>query len=70
MGIAASIFAIFIGFVPPDQIEVGSKLFYVSFLVIGLLIMCGIPLFFYALRKPHWIRHDTTQGIQRKKTKK
>lgn len=66
MGITASIFAIFIGFVPPDQIEVGSKLFYVSFLVIGLFLMCGIPLFFYALRKPSWIRHEDTKEYKEK----
>lgn len=55
MGICASIFAILIVFIPPSGIEVGSTLFYVSFLVIGLMIMTGIPLLFYQIRKPHWV---------------
>jgi len=70
MGIIASVFAIFIGFVPPDQIEVGSKLFYVSFLVIGLIIMCAVPLFFYSLRKPSWVRNEENKEYKEKKLKK
>ncbi len=59
VGILASLFAIFIGFIPPAQLETGSLLFYELFLVIGLLIMCGIPLIFYQLRKPEWATiHD------------
>ena len=66
MGIIASVFAISIGFVPPEQIEVGSKLFYVSFLVIGLIIMCTVPLFFYSLRKPSWVRNDENKEYKEK----
>ncbi len=54
VGILASLFAIFIGFVPPSQLEVGSLLFYESFLIIGLFIMIAIPLIIYQFRKPHW----------------
>ncbi|NDD58474.1 MAG: amino acid permease [Chlamydiae bacterium] len=56
MGITASVFAILLGFVPPSQIEIGSKTFFVGFLLIGLLIMCGLPLIFYSLKKPSWVR--------------
>lgn len=55
MGILASTFAIIIGFVPPSQLVVGSVVFYDAFLIVGLLVMCGIPLIFYRLRKPSWI---------------
>lgn len=56
MGIIGSLFAIFLAFIPPTQLDVGSSLFYESFLVIGLLIMAGIPLIIYQFRKPHWVR--------------
>ncbi len=56
LGILASILAICIGFVPPTQLEVGSLLFYDSFLVIGLAFMIALPLIIYQFRKPGWIR--------------
>ena len=63
-GIIASTLAICLGFIPPEQIYVGNLFFYDAFLVVGLLIMCGIPLIiFYQFRKPHWVpksnRDDT-----------
>ncbi|MCX6989204.1 MAG: amino acid permease [Chlamydiae bacterium] len=59
MGMFASLFAILMVFIPPAQIDVGSTAFYVSFLLIGLLIMSGIPLIFYQMRKPHWVIKQT-----------
>lgn len=55
IGIIASLFAVFLGFVPPTQLHVGSLVFYESFLILGLLIMIAIPLIIYQCRKPHWI---------------
>ena len=57
IGILASLFAIFLGFVPPTQLEVGSLTFYVGFLATGLIIMVAIPLIIYQCRKPHWFPH-------------
>jgi putative glutamate/gamma-aminobutyrate antiporter len=54
LGILSSLFAIFIGFVPPAQLQTGSLLFYETFLIIGLFVMCGIPLIIYQFRKPSW----------------
>lgn len=54
MGIFSSVFAIALGFIPPTQLETGSLLFYHLFLIIGLCIMCAIPLIIHACRKPHW----------------
>lgn len=62
MGIFSSCFAIFIGFFPPAQLQTGSLFFYESFLIIALLIMCGIPLIFYQLRKPSWRVDETSSG--------
>ena len=54
LGILASLFAIFISFVPPAQFQTGSFLFYELFLIGGLFVMCGIPLIIYLFKKPHW----------------
>ncbi len=55
IGIFASLFAIFLGFVPPSQLHVGSIFFYEGFLSIGLIIMIIIPLVIYKFRKPSWV---------------
>ena len=59
-GILSSLFAIFIGFIPPSQLHIGNYVVYELVLVIGLFVMCGIPLIIYQFRKPHWVRlhHD------------
>jgi putative glutamate/gamma-aminobutyrate antiporter len=56
LGISASLFAIILGFIPPTQLQIGNTTFYVSFLIIGLAIMCGLPLLFYQMKKPDWIK--------------
>jgi putative glutamate/gamma-aminobutyrate antiporter len=56
VGILASLFAIMIAFIPPAQLMTGSLLFYETFLIAGLVIMCAIPLIIYQLRKPEWAR--------------
>jgi amino acid transporter len=59
MGILSSSFAIFMSFIPPAQLQTGSLFFYEAFLIIGLFIMCGIPLIIYQFRQPSWIRAAT-----------
>lgn len=56
IGIFASLFAIFMAFFPPAQLQTGSLLFYEVFLILGLFIMCGIPLIIYQFRQPSWLR--------------
>ncbi len=56
LGVVSALFAIFIGFIPPGQLVAGNLLFYETFLIIGLLVMCGIPLIIYQLKKPSWAR--------------
>ncbi|MBU0731943.1 APC family permease [Patescibacteria group bacterium] len=56
VGIAAAIFAFFLGYVPPAELETGSIYFYVGFLAIGLILMCGAPLVIYQFRKPEWVK--------------
>lgn len=54
LGILSSLFAIMIGFIPPSQLQTGSLLFYEGFLILGLFVMCGIPLIIYQFRQPSW----------------
>ena len=54
LGIISSIFAFGIGFVPPSQFATGSLVFYESFLVIGISLMCAIPLLIYFFHKDEW----------------
>ncbi len=54
LGIFSSLFAIFLVFIPPAQINVGSVVFYESFLIIGLVVMISIPLIISAFKKPRW----------------
>ena len=54
LGVISSLFAFFIGFVPPAQLEVGSLWFYEGFLILGLILMSLIPYLIYRSRKPEW----------------
>ena len=55
LGILACLFAIFLGFVPPSQLNVGSLVFYEGFLIAGLVIMVIIPHVIFQFRKPSWV---------------
>lgn len=54
-GLVTSLLVIFLGFVPPSQLNIGSLAFYEGFLITGLIIMIAIPLIIYQFRKPHWV---------------
>jgi len=43
VGMMTSVVALIVGFVPPAQLDVGSLLFYESFLAIGLVVSTAIP---------------------------
>lgn len=58
-GILASAFAILMAFIPPAQLQTGSLVFYETFLLAGLFIMCGIPLIIHRFRSPSWVRKST-----------
>lgn len=54
LGLITSLFAIFLVFIPPAQLHIGSLLFFESFLIIGLIVMTTIPLVISSLKKPKW----------------
>jgi glutamate:GABA antiporter len=58
LGILSSSFAIIMAFIPPAQLQTGSLLFYEAFLILGLFVMCGIPLIIYQFKKPSWRVHS------------
>ena len=53
-GILACTLAIILVYIPPVNIQIESTLKYVTFLSVGLFIMCIIPHLIHFHRKPHW----------------
>jgi len=56
IGMLGAVFAIFVGFFPPDQLTFGSPTFYVGFLAVGIVVALGLPLWIYRSRKPSWVK--------------
>jgi len=51
IGLLASLFGIFIGFLPPSQIDMGSYSNYLLFLFIGIFLFCAAPFIMYHFSK-------------------
>jgi amino acid transporter len=54
LGTLSSVFCIIMGFFPPSQIPTGSATFYVSFLAIGMIVLCLAPSIILLFQKPEW----------------
>jgi glutamate:GABA antiporter len=54
LGILSSIFTFVIGFWPPEQIATGNYLFYLGFLLGGIIIACVAPYLILLFKKPSW----------------
>ena len=66
LGILSSVFAIFISFFPPSQIQTGSVTFYVIFLLVGLILTCIAPSIILLFQKPKWkkpLAHEQAEDI-------
>lgn len=57
LGIIGCVFAIIVGFFPPQSLNIGSLLFFEGFLLFGGFIFCAIPFIIYHMRKPSWLPH-------------
>ena len=55
IGLLAAIFALSLGFFPPAQLQTGSVWFFEGFLIIGLILVIGIPQLIYTFRKESWL---------------
>ncbi|MBX7065808.1 MAG: amino acid permease [Parachlamydiales bacterium] len=58
LGIASSLFAFFMCFIPPAQLEIGNLIFYEGFLIGGIAVMSYIPYLIYRYRDPSWHPKD------------
>jgi putative glutamate/gamma-aminobutyrate antiporter len=54
-GIVASAFAIIIGFFPPSEFYIGSTFSYLTFLILGIVVICFIPALILRFQKPNWV---------------
>ena len=54
LGFGGLLLAFVLSFVPPGQIATGSSTVWFSVLIIGCVIVVGIPFIIYAMRKPSW----------------
>lgn len=67
IGVVSSLSALILGFIPPAQLEVGSKLVYESFLIISLVVMSAFPLLIFYLRKEAWTPHSQKELVDERK---
>jgi putative glutamate/gamma-aminobutyrate antiporter len=66
VGIASSIFAIFIGFFPPSQIPTGNLYLYVFFLALCIVLSCIAPAIILRFQKASWkkpLAHEQSDQI-------
>ena len=54
IGIMGAFFALVMGFFPPDQVEIGNRLFVPLFLIGGIIFFCAIPFMILFFKKPSW----------------
>jgi len=57
IGFVGVLFSFLVAFFPPDQLPMGSPALYVTLVIVGTVLFCGVPLIIHALRQPRWIRH-------------
>ena len=60
LGFCGSLLAFVLSFIPPSQISTGSNAVWYSVLVIGCIVMVGIPLLIYSKRKESWKSKETS----------
>lgn len=54
LGIFACLLSFFVGFFPPEQLPMSNPLFYILFLVIGIILACITPWVILLFQKEHW----------------
>lgn len=65
VGIVAALFAIAVGFIPPQELQIQSTLSVEFFMLLSFVVFCIIPHIIYMLRKPSWLpsaHHDLLNG--------
>ncbi|MEG1498004.1 MAG: amino acid permease [Bacteroidales bacterium] len=64
LGFLGSLLAFVLSFIPPGQIATGSNTVWYSVLIIGCIVVVGIPFLIYALRKPSWKDPQASKNFQ------
>jgi len=64
IGTIGSLFALYVGFFPPAQIETGNRIFYVGFLIVGNLIGCLAPFGVVLFQKDSWFKNKSTEATK------
>ncbi len=62
LGLVGSCATFFVGFFPPAQIQTGSVAFYVTFLLVSIILGCLAPTIILLFKKPSWnkpLSHET-----------
>lgn len=54
VGFVGVLFSFLVAFFPPDQLPVGSPILYVTLVIVGTVVFCGIPLILHEKRRPNW----------------
>ena len=54
VGIIGALFALVMGFFPPDHVDIGTKLFFPLFLIGGIILFCAIPFVILLFKKASW----------------
>ena len=56
VGFVGVLFSFLVAFFPPDQLPVGSPVLYVTLVIVGTVVFCGIPLILHEMRRPSWAK--------------
>lgn len=54
VGFLTCLFAFFIGYVPPAQLNTGDLWFYEGYLLASFILLCLAPIILIYIKKPHW----------------
>lgn len=63
-GIVGALFAIIVGFFPPDQVKTGSLLFFELFLLLGMILFSAMPFIILLFKKPSWNEPISVRDIE------
>jgi amino acid transporter len=56
VGFVGVFFSFLVAFFPPAQLPVGSPVLYVTLVIVGTVVFCGVPLILHAMRRPNWAK--------------
>ena len=56
VGFVGVLFSFLVAFFPPAQLPVGSPVLYVTLVIVGTVVFCGVPLILHAMRRPNWAK--------------